>query len=388
MNSRINQLKDSALFYMSLGSMELFHSNFLYWLLQTNIKFVRVFFNKNEISDDILYTIKKSKIRREYKHTDISIECNTGMFIIENKIKTLPNKNQLLEYETSSNINFKKGKFLVIGDCAKPDFVLENWEPLFYNDILDKIKKILNNIKKDISENNVTIINEYISMTKNIIEVINLAVDNLKLKNTLLITKIEKSKNQLMDKLSELKLDDIIRKINGYILFENLKRELKNDYPDDEYYYQYGYNHKSITISIRKKIYFDKEKYILLGPQVEANTFRRMIHITNKSFNIDKNKGLEKIYDILKDSYFKDPKFKYPNSKNEGKKKYNQYKGIYGDTKEGFDKVEYIALYRYFKIDELIENDEVYFNEIIKIFKNELKYIKKFDVPNLSCEEK
>lgn len=384
----INNLKSSSLYYMSLGSMELFHSNFWFWLMRSNPKFIRAFFKENDISNELLETIDIKKIKKEYRHTDISIECNGKIFIIENKIKTLANEKQLMSYEFDFKNTFKKGKYLMVQNSEKVCFQLENWEPLLYIEVLNEIESISNDLKETINYNDYIVINEYIKMTRNVIFVIDKSISDLKLNSTLLID----FKKGFINYLTDLRLDDIIRKINGSILFNILKKELINDYKESEYYYQCGYNHKSITISIRRKVIINKDKYILIGPQLESNSFRRMIHITNKEFGINKTDyDLGKIYNMLENIYFNDEKFKYPDFNKKNKKKYNEYKGIYGDIKEGLEKVDYIAIYRYLKIDEEIINNDVSFENIIRLFKEELEYIKAINLNNLvmkiECKE-
>lgn len=376
----INKLKSSPLFYMSLGSMELFHSNFWYWLFQKNIKFIRAFFDEDEISNESLKKVNIKNIKREYRHTDIYIECNDGVYILENKIKTIANENQLLNYEYNFKNIFKKGKYLIVQNNENIDLKLEKWKPLLYNDVINEIEEISNSLKAVIDFNSYIIISEYVNMTRNVISDINRAINDLKLNNTLLINE----NNELMKYLTDLRLDDIIKKINGSMLLNTLKNELIKDYNESEYYYQCGYNHKKITISIRRKIIINKNKYIFIGPQLEGNSFRRMIHLTNKEFGIEKtDSDLRKLYDKLENVYFNDEKFKYPITKDNKKKKYNEYKGIYGDEKEGLDKQDYIAIYRFLKINEEINNEEIIFKDIIKLFKDELEYVKKIDIDYL-----
>ena len=63
----------------------------------------------------------------------------------------------------------------------------------------------------------------------------------------------------------------------------------------------------------------------------------------------------------------------------------------YGDIKEGLEKVDYIAIYRYLKIDEEIINNDVSFENIIRLFKEELEYIKTINLNDLvmkiECKE-
>lgn len=54
--------------------------------------------------------------------------------------------------------------------------------------------------------------------------------------------------------------------------------------------------------------------------------------------------------------------------KNENKH-YNEYNGIYEDIEYNLPKKDYISIYRYYKIVE------TNFEEILKLFKEELKYV-------------
>lgn len=104
---KIKALKSSPLFHMSLGAMELFHSNFWRWLMEYNVKYVKVFFKDLENVDK-----EEIKIKREYKHTDMSIEINDKYYLIENKIKSLVDEEQLERYADDFKDNFIEGKYI------------------------------------------------------------------------------------------------------------------------------------------------------------------------------------------------------------------------------------------------------------------------------------
>lgn len=112
---KIEEFIKSPMLYLSAGSKELFHSNFLHWIGKTN----RVLFEKiiNKLSDETDKTTEwpaNWEIKREYKNTDICIVYNkeTGktvknhpvtkeyaFLVLENKVKSLATRKQLLEYE-------------------------------------------------------------------------------------------------------------------------------------------------------------------------------------------------------------------------------------------------------------------------------------------------
>ena len=112
-------LANSPLFGMSLGSKELFHSNFLWWLSTVDWdKFVAVMRQLSHVNQfwwENLYHPQNGnlKVLREYRKFDLSIYINKGqkkkkgggmtdiwvpVLILENKVKSLPRQEQLDEY--------------------------------------------------------------------------------------------------------------------------------------------------------------------------------------------------------------------------------------------------------------------------------------------------
>ena len=106
MDKEIKFLKKSLMYQMSLGSRELFHSNVWAWLMEIDNNFIKVFFDDLDIMQ-----YKVVKICREKYNRDITIwlerkNVNIDRFVylvIENKIKTLPNIEQLEKYSEDLN---------------------------------------------------------------------------------------------------------------------------------------------------------------------------------------------------------------------------------------------------------------------------------------------
>ena len=112
MNTIYNQLKESPLLYLSGGSKELFHSNFLYWLgMNYRDSFQQLMTKMCCINAP---WPEGWTIRREYRHMDLCItyKKETGItrkkktvseecafIIVENKVKSLPDLIQLRRYE-------------------------------------------------------------------------------------------------------------------------------------------------------------------------------------------------------------------------------------------------------------------------------------------------
>lgn len=170
--NKIKELKKSPVYNMSLSDKELFHSNFWWWLMTTyKDLFVPVFFPGLDIRK-----VKEENITREENHCDIMLKYDAGKkYIIENKFKSLPTKEQLENYSTIEN--FEKGYLI---SFIKPTFLEENekWKYISYNEIIDKLKSKLNNIKlifnffNKKTKYHKSIINDYINMLKKIFDIL------------------------------------------------------------------------------------------------------------------------------------------------------------------------------------------------------------------------
>lgn len=95
-------LKSSPMFHLSLSSKELFHSNFLSWLAslakENGGKEYEAF--KNIMKNCFGYDLPdKWDVKREYKNLDFCITADDNIaFVLENKVKSMPRKEQLDEY--------------------------------------------------------------------------------------------------------------------------------------------------------------------------------------------------------------------------------------------------------------------------------------------------
>lgn len=141
----IKTLQDNVAFQLSLTSKELFHSNFLAWLAEDE--------NTTDIFNELLkncfgvkdwtFNAKKMMVKREYKNFDLCIcekienekkdKVEIGedskyipghiLFVLENKFKSLPYKEQLKIYEDKVKEENRKVKKGEMGD-KETKFVL------------------------------------------------------------------------------------------------------------------------------------------------------------------------------------------------------------------------------------------------------------------------
>ena len=139
-----NKIENTLNYQLSLSNLELYHSNLFAVVLEKS-GFINHKFFSNVIDIDKKYA--DLEVYREKNSIDLTIEVidedgKTHVIFIENKVKSLPDKNQLIRYsEKDSNA---KGILLSL---VKPGFELpDSWYRRsyvelieYYGDLLDKV---------------------------------------------------------------------------------------------------------------------------------------------------------------------------------------------------------------------------------------------------------
>ncbi len=136
----VNNLKSSPVYAMSLGSKELFHTNFWAWIMEHEKyqkEFINLFF-----ADIIIDNI--SKITREEGNRDITIwvDNNSKAYVIENKLKSIATKEQLDNYKKRLDKKFAGG---VVTGIEDPKSECSHWKFISYEKIAEKLMKIAPN---------------------------------------------------------------------------------------------------------------------------------------------------------------------------------------------------------------------------------------------------
>lgn len=133
---QLQELKQSPLFNLSLSSKELFHSNFIAWICEIYPnefgEIIANYFNLQETSI--------TSIKREQKNLDIIINFQSSQIIIENKVKSIPNKQQLIDYKSKTDSN----SILVLLAIIQPSFNLDEigWKLMSYQQLSALLTKL------------------------------------------------------------------------------------------------------------------------------------------------------------------------------------------------------------------------------------------------------
>ena len=152
-----NKIESTLNYQLSLSNLELYHSNLFAVVLEKS-EFINHKFFSNVIDINKKYT--DLKVYREKNSIDLTIEVidedgKTHVIFIENKVKSLPDENQLIRYsEKDSNA---KGILLSL---VEPGFKLpDSWfrrsyvELIkYYRDLLDKVDETFRLFLKDYIE--------------------------------------------------------------------------------------------------------------------------------------------------------------------------------------------------------------------------------------------
>jgi len=339
LDSKIEILINSPIYAMSLGSKELFHSNFWGWLIETDNNYASVFFPEVDIS-----SIKS--IEREKGNRDLTIYLkDDSCYVIENKIKSLPKLNQLIEYKKNTK-GFIKG--LLTGII--PTLNLKNddyWMFISYKDIAKKIKNLTDLSNKFIIKKNKGIIYEYCETLEALSDIISKRL-------------IETSNNLIYDSgsLWKIRFDDVYKKFKAEDFAERYlydSQELKKLTP-------VGFSLKTSTDFSNKNAIIDVRFYIkdvmCIGIQIQGEQFRI---IAERSIS---NKCDEVFSEFLEYSWFdlkiiKNGNIKYIKGNKtkmspEGGKAYNKYETSY-----------YSFVYQYFNLFEEITDYNVLFKLIL-----------------------
>lgn len=255
----LENLSNNMMFKLSLGSKELFHSNYWAHLLKTYPDtFKTIFYPECKIED----TVDSNCVHREMEHTDISFRCNKELIIIENKCKDQPKIEQIVNY-----INKNNPHKIILISFFEPSFdeenirnEIKNKEVKYQYISYDTLSKNFNEIKNDTSKNNELKANvyfeEYCSMLENIVA----------LKEVLLL-KGDKKYSDIINEISDAETEKIAKEFNFLStlkkLFMNqlrcdLLKDLKNlpNLKDKKIYthvdFQYGKAYLDILIDIKE----------------------------------------------------------------------------------------------------------------------------------------
>ena len=267
-----NKIENTLNYQLSLSNLELYHSNLFAVVLQKS-EYINHKFFSNVIDINKKYT--NLKVYREKNSIDLTIEIidedgQTHVIFIENKVKSLPDENQLIRY--SEKNSSAKGILLSL---VEPGFDLpDSWFRRSYVELIEYYTDLLGKVDETFR----LFLIDYIEYIKNVEKFI----DKISYGKSYFL---EKSNNKVLD---GMRLRSVIEKIH-YANLQNMISDL-------------GY--KTYSGRIRGGHHFGIDLPIegttsSFDIQIQGNQYRHKVNFSLE----DKAKlgDLERICDIIKE---------------------------------------------------------------------------------------
>lgn len=293
------KIEKSPMFQLSLGSKELFHTNFLYWLSKAEPNAFWRIMSKFGINADDKGSLV---VKREWEHFDLSIVHETVkkkkgkdvkivdniVAVIENKVKSIPRIKQLDNYnkeiEKVNKDNECKKILLALIDPGF-DHNEEGWSCFTYEKYRGFIEDCLTIIENDYDR---CIIEDYYNMIDTLISFKDewLREDFSSMKYMDII------EHSSVKDYIDLRINDLRHKTIFSKMFSVLEVNLKDDKPEtgiekaedifkNNIPLTIGYGMTNATGLIEAKVKINAD--YLLGIQVQGNQYRHFIEFSNSS---------------------------------------------------------------------------------------------------------
>lgn len=290
----ISELKKSIMFQLSLSSKELFHSNFIAWLIE-NYKEAFVEILKGYIPIKNIVDVK-----RESKHRDIVVqfENNSGehaSLVIENKVKSIPDYEQLERYTTDDS-----NQYYLLLSLVKPSFVdnetktieVKGKEWIYFNycQLATEIRDKILNIETEGYQTNA--VNDYINFIDNLHNITDIVYEYVVEKEY----NFYSQENKLIKDLEQIRLHDFYLKLVHHILESELKMSVKRKFneislvelknwkkaEDKQCFTGSGFTNKSGITEIKYVVTKIEDVPVIVGIQLQGKQFRLFIETSKK----------------------------------------------------------------------------------------------------------
>ena len=302
-----NKIEVSPMFQLSLGSKELFHTNFLYWLWKAEPIAFWIIMSKFGFKTDDKGSLA---VKREWEHFDLSIVHETVkkkrgkdvkivdniVAVIENKVKSIPRIKQLDNYnkeiEKVNKDNECKKILLALIDPGF-DHNKEGWSCVTYEEYRGSIKECLKIIENDYDR---CIIEDYNNMIDTLIsfkdEWLREDFSSMKYMDIIEDSSVKDDEVFSVDDYIDLRINDLRHKIIFSKMFSSLEVNLNKHNPETEIEtvtdifeknipLTIGYGMTNATGLIEAKVKINAD--YLLGIQVQGYQYRHFIEFSNSS---------------------------------------------------------------------------------------------------------
>nr|WP_255521576.1 PD-(D/E)XK nuclease family protein [Vagococcus sp. DIV0080] len=305
-----------------MSSRELFHSNFLYWLLT----------NYNEESTALFASyintnspLKIVSVSREEKNIDLTVTFKNEnkeevKLYIENKVKSIPYKEQLEKYVAK----LKEGSFLLLSLSKPNQEILEDmkWSVMDYRELSQRLSSIKMNMKNNYHQSLMEDYIEFISLLQDLAD--NITNQEFRVYDIY-------SGNSVMNQLKEIRVDDLFIKLKHQEMVDKIRIQANKsielgNLSSDKLVLQQAYTRGTGITDTRYWIKISEKKQIGFAVQLQELSFKLMIEtvgFTAEKITQDLLKNnLWFDFGLLTEAKINETDVIYPTTKN---KSFNQY---------------------------------------------------------------
>ncbi|PEZ76350.1 PD-(D/E)XK nuclease family protein [Bacillus sp. AFS017274] len=288
--SDIYYLKQSPMFQLSLTSKELFHSNFVAWVI-SNYKTECSSLLTEYLNIPIDFSI--TEVKREEGKKDITVYFNNQhgelvKLIIENKVKGIPTYEQLLKYTTTA-----KNEFFMLLSLVTPIFAVNDsvyikefqkeWKCMDYKKLAEIFQKVVKQVEvKNVYHANV--IKDYIMCATSLQKLSEMVSGDLRED----IYNYYSTNTNIFSMFKEVRLHDFFLKLKHEMIAAEFFTAIKNEIPGiklvsakkwetskaEEVFVGSGFTNGSGLSEVKYVIGEREDSPIILGVQIQGNQFR------------------------------------------------------------------------------------------------------------------
>lgn len=362
----VKDLKSSPIYNMSQSSLENFHTSFLCWLGNTYpVAFKKLFnkFNKKRFDEDkkhscetqVKHTLLKNEDDEKNKsiRTDLEFQFNNNeLIIIENKIKSYPDYDQLEKYYDIINKENKRTIFILLSLVEGNKIKLpKTWNYMSYSDLAKNMRRIFKHEKGYYKY----LIQDYINVITKISNIFSEA-DNIE-KEKYNFYKYDQKGNE-NDEINKYDLRDIFIKFKTSELAKYINKNIKEK---DNWKIKEGFSRRQGIVDIIRKL-DEKSRFHI---QIQGKQY-------SYGFVYLENESNEKIWEKRREiaNKLKEKEYWFFNTKNTKRTTYENFRSdepdfIYRCSKEKIDEKTYKEIVNIINKD--IKNFEDHLDEIKKL---------------------
>lgn len=162
-------LAASPLYQLSTAGQELFHSNMLYWLIKeqpaASVPVMEYF-----KTDAIAGWPELAEVRREWMNLDLAVFGGTAgrNLVLENKLHSIPNRQQLVDYHAGCTAIFDEGKTsFILLTLIRPGFdVPKPWRHVDYSELLVPLAASAKVLRENDQEFDALLVENYVELVR------------------------------------------------------------------------------------------------------------------------------------------------------------------------------------------------------------------------------